>query len=139
MTQSPRTSHSAATQTANHAGGSAKPQDADALVTTLRYIGPAMAQSLARADIHLADDLRQIGADEAYTRMMAAGTRPHFIGYYALVMALQGRPWRDCKGAEKAALRQRFDALPRGAAVAPDGLPDALSRFLNQIGVTAAD
>ena len=26
-------------------------------------------------------------------------------------MALQGRPWNDCKGAEKAALRQQFDAL----------------------------
>ena len=26
-------------------------------------------------------------------------------------MALQGRPWNDCRGAEKAALRARFDAL----------------------------
>jgi hypothetical protein len=26
-------------------------------------------------------------------------------------MALQGRPWNGCKGAEKAALRQVFDAL----------------------------
>ncbi|MCY4180691.1 MAG: competence protein TfoX, partial [Litoreibacter sp.] len=25
--------------------------------------------------------------------------------------ALQGRPWNDCKGAEKAALRETFDAL----------------------------
>ena len=31
--------------------------------------------------------------------------------YYVLHMALQGRPWNDCKGAEKAALRQQFDAL----------------------------
>ena len=26
-------------------------------------------------------------------------------------MSLQGRPWNDCQGAEKAALRSRFDAL----------------------------
>jgi DNA transformation protein len=26
-------------------------------------------------------------------------------------MGLQGRPWNDCRGDEKAALRQNFDAL----------------------------
>lgn len=26
-------------------------------------------------------------------------------------MGLQGRPWNDCKGDEKKALRQRFDAI----------------------------
>jgi hypothetical protein len=29
-------------------------------------------------------------------------------------MALQGRPWNDCKGAEKAALRDSFDRLVAG-------------------------
>jgi len=33
------------------------------------------------------------------------------IGYYVLVMALQGRPWNDCRGEEKAALRVTFDAI----------------------------
>ena len=28
-----------------------------------------------------------------------------------LHMALQGRPWNDCKGDEKAALRLRFDEI----------------------------
>ena len=27
------------------------------------------------------------------------------------MMALQGRPWNDCKGKEKVALRVRFDAI----------------------------
>jgi len=80
-------------------------------VTTIPNIGPAFARDLARADIHSAKDLRALGADTAYGRMIAAGVRPHFIGYYVLVMALQGRPWNDCKGAEKTALRVRFDAL----------------------------
>ena len=43
-----------------------------------------------------------------------AGSRPHFIGYYVLVMGLQGRPWNDCKGDEKKALRKRFDTLCAG-------------------------
>jgi len=30
-------------------------------------------------------------------------------------MGLQGRPWNDCKGPEKAALRGRFDALKANA------------------------
>jgi len=80
-------------------------------VTTIPNIGPAFARDLARADIHSAEELRDLGPDTAYGRMIAAGVRPHFIGYYVLVMALQGRPWNDCKGAEKAALRARFDAL----------------------------
>ncbi|MFT7593465.1 MAG: DNA transformation protein, partial [Paracoccaceae bacterium] len=55
--------------------------------------------------------LRALGADAAYGRMLETGMKPHFIGYYVLVMALQGRPWNDCKGPEKADLRLRFDAL----------------------------
>ena len=58
-----------------------------------------------------AEALRACGADEAYRRLLRSGARPHFIAYYVLHMALQGRPWNDCKGAEKAALRGDFDAL----------------------------
>jgi hypothetical protein len=43
--------------------------------------------------------------------LLCAGARPHFIAYYVLHMALQGPPWNDCKGTEKAALRQVFDAV----------------------------
>jgi hypothetical protein len=50
-------------------------------------------------------------ADAAYAKLLETGTQPHFIGYYVLVMGLQGRPWNDCKGAEKLALRARFDTL----------------------------
>ena len=54
---------------------------------------------------------RDLGADAAYARLLQTGQRPHFIGYYVLVMALQGRPWNDCRGDEKKALRKRFDAI----------------------------
>jgi DNA transformation protein and related proteins len=80
-------------------------------VSALPNLGPATEAELARVGITSAEDLRAIGADGAYARLLAAGTRPHFIAYYVLHMALQGRPWNDCKGAEKAALRTQFDAL----------------------------
>jgi DNA transformation protein len=106
---------------------------ADDPVTAIRNIGPALEQALARAGIHTATELREIGADAAYTRMLRTGLRPHFIGYYVLVMSLQGRPWNDCKGAEKDTLRVRFDALvaeARGLGHAPAGI----ERLLDEIG-----
>lgn len=80
-------------------------------ISSLPNLGPATEAECARAGIHSAEALRALGADAAYALLIAAGTRPHFIGYYVLHMALQGRPWNDCKGAEKAALRKSFDAL----------------------------
>ena len=83
----------------------------DSDLTTINTIGPATAKALIAAGIPDAATLRRIGAHDAYRALLAAGERPHFIGYYVLVMALQGRPWNDCRGAEKAALRERFDSL----------------------------
>jgi hypothetical protein len=80
-------------------------------VSSIRNLGPAYEQSLAAVGINSAEALRDIGPDAAYAKLLEAGQRPHFIGYYVLVMGLQGRPWNDCKGAEKAALRKSFDAL----------------------------
>jgi hypothetical protein len=80
-------------------------------VSSIRNLGPAYEASLARVGVHSADQLRELGPDAAYSMLLAGGDRPHFIGYYALAMALQGRPWNDCKGAEKAALRIRFDDI----------------------------
>lgn len=85
-----------------------------AAISSLRNLGPATEAAFLRAGIRTAEELRELGADAAYARLLEAGERPHFIGYYVLHMALQGRPWTDCKGAEKAALRARFDALKAG-------------------------
>jgi len=101
-------------------------------VSTIRNLGPAVEAACHRAGIHSAEELRALGADTAYARLLAAGSKPHFIGYYVLVMALQGRPWNDCKGAEKAALRARFDALK--AQTAADPLT-GIEAELNRIGV----
>nr|WP_231582069.1 TfoX/Sxy family protein [Puniceibacterium sp. IMCC21224] len=79
--------------------------------STIRNIGPAFEASLTRAGVDCAEMLRDIGAHEAYRRLLLNGSQPHFIPYYLLHMSLQGRPWNDCKGDEKAALRVQFDAL----------------------------
>ena len=70
-----------------------------------------MAEMFANADIHDVETLRALGTDAAYGRLLRHGKRPHFIPYYVIEMALQGRPWNDCKGTEKDALRLRFDAV----------------------------
>ncbi|UWR43577.1 TfoX/Sxy family protein [Phaeobacter inhibens] len=101
-------------------------------VSSIRNLGPAFEAACTKAGILSAEALRTLGADAAYTRLLEAGNRPHFIGYYVLVMALQGRPWNDCKGAEKAALRKRFDALKAGSF---DVGRSEFERALNEIGV----
>ena len=84
-------------------------------ITSIPNIGPASEAAFARAGIHSAGDLRELGADEAYRRLLNSGSDPHFIGYYVIVMGLQGRPWNDCRGDEKTALRLRFDAIKAGS------------------------
>jgi len=101
-------------------------------LTTIRNIGPAFAEGLIAVGITTAEDLREVGADEAYARLLQNGTKPHFIAFYVLHMALQGRPWNDCKGEEKKALRMKFDALK---AQKFDHHRSEIEEFLNQIGV----
>lgn len=104
-------------------------------LTTIRNIGPAFSKELIDAGISTAQELRDLGADKAYARLLENGTRPHFIGYYVLHMALQGRPWNDCKGDEKKALRVKFDALK---AEKFDTQRSDIEEFLNKIGVIPA-
>ena len=80
-------------------------------ISSIRNLGPATETYFAKAGITTAEQLYAMGADTAYRRWLDAGLPPHFIGYYVLVMALQGRPWNDCKGEEKKALRVKFDSL----------------------------
>lgn len=103
-----------------------------AALETIRNIGPAFGASLRAAGIMDAETLRAIGADDAYARLLENGARPHFISYYVLHMALQGRPWNDCKGTEKDALRAQFDALKTRYC---DTGQSELEKILNQIGV----
>jgi DNA transformation protein and related proteins len=101
-------------------------------ISSIRNLGPAMEAAFDRAGVRSAEELRALGADAAYARLLQAGERPHFIAYYVLHMALQGRPWNDCKGAEKAALRESFDALVAGGF---DRERAAVESFMREIGL----
>ena len=105
-------------------------------ISDIPNLGPASEEGFARVGIHSAEELIALGADEAYLRVMRAGIRPHFIGYYALVMGLQGRPWNDCRDAEKIALRARFDALKTEAGANDKGRL-RLEAALDEIGLVA--
>jgi len=101
-------------------------------ISSIRNLGPAMEAAFGAVGIDSAEDLRALGTDEAYARLLGAGHRPHFIANYVIEMGLQGRPWNDCKGAEKTALRARFDRLK--AAVRPNR-DHRLERILDEIGL----
>lgn len=101
-------------------------------ISTIRNLGPAMEAEFTRAGIPDAETLRELGAHEAYRKLLISGTKPHFIGYYVLHMALQGRPWNDCKGREKDDLRRTFDQLKSKTTAAP---LSGIEKTLNDIGV----
>lgn len=101
-------------------------------LTTIRNIGPAFEQALKAVGITTAEELHALGADAAYTKLLENGTKPHFIGYYVLHMALQGRKWNDCKGEEKKALRKTFDQIKSQSF---DQDLSEMERILDQIGV----
>ena len=89
------------------------PPETPTPVSSIRNLGPAYEKACSDAGIHSAQELHALGAHAAYRKLMNHGMRPHFIGYYALVMALQGRPWNDCKGAEKRHFALSLTALNR--------------------------
>ena len=91
----------------------------DAPVSSIRNLGAASDALYACAGLTSAAQVRTLGADASYLRLLAAGQRPHFIAYYALVLGLQGRLWTDLPAGEKAVLRRRFDALKAEAAALP--------------------
>ncbi len=103
-----------------------------AALTTIRNIGPAFEKAFIKVGITSAEQLHALGADAAYSKLLENGSKPHFIGYYVLHMALQGRPWNDCKGEEKKTLRKQFDKIKTQSF---DQDRSELEAFMNQIGV----
>ncbi|MFP7673228.1 TfoX/Sxy family protein [Marivita sp. S0852] len=104
-------------------------------VSAIRNLGPAMEAACAKIGIQTADQLRALGADETYKRLLISGLRPHFIGYYVLHMGLQGRPWNDCTADEKKALRVSFDRIKADIARRSDVAPSGIEQVLDEIGV----
>lgn len=112
-------------------------------LTSIPTIGPATEKLLLAAGITTGEMLRELGAHEAYRRVLLAGARPNFLWYFVLAMALQGRPWNDAVGNEKKALRKEFNDLVRetqklsgaaGAAMLTRGMTP-IDAQLDAIGV----
>ncbi|KIT16817.1 hypothetical protein jaqu_13120 [Jannaschia aquimarina] len=94
-----------------------------------------MESSFIKVGIPDAETLRDLGTDAAYERLLRDGLRPHFIPYYVIEMALQGRAWNDCRGQEKADLRIRFDRIKARVAEGRDIHRDAFEAMMDAIGV----
>lgn len=111
--------------------------DRPAPPSAIRNIGPKMEASFRTAGLDTADEIRGVGADNAYALLLASGHRAHFMAYVALVLGLMDRPWNDLGPEEKRALRARFDALKTAAPAARDGedLPPVLAAELRRLGL----
>ena len=104
-------------------------------MSSIPNLGPASDASFARAGITTAAQVRALGAEACYSKLIKSGTKPHFIGFYALAMGLQGRPWNDCIGDEKAALRVSFDKLKAEANATKEKGRSDFEAALDAIGV----
>ncbi|MCA3823781.1 MAG: TfoX/Sxy family protein, partial [Burkholderia sp.] len=73
-------------------------------ICDLRNLGPQSERQLAAAGIHSAEDLRRIGALEAYLALRRAGIGRSLNLLWALVGALEpwpeGRDWREVASSE---------------------------------------
>lgn len=108
-------------------------------VSSIRNLGPAVAAMFARVGVTTAEQLRELGADNGYRMVLKSGVRPHFIGYYALVMGLQGRPWNDCQGVEKHNLRKKFDQIVAQTIGANKKGRSDIEAALDKLGVRSPD
>ena len=108
-------------------------------VSSIRNLGLAVEAMFSRVGVTTAEQLRELGADEGYRLVLKNGVRPHFIGYYALVMGLQGRPWNDCQGAEKVKLRKKFDRLVADTLGAKKKGRSDIEAALDRLGVRSPD
>lgn len=75
-------------------------------IGNLLNLGPQSTAWLAAIGIHSEEDLRAIGAVEAYCLVRAQQPRASLNLLYALEGALQQRPWNSFTPEEKAALQE---------------------------------
>ncbi len=86
----------------------------DKPIATLRNLGPKSAMMLAEVGVCTLDELRELGAVRAYSRVKAL--RPKSVSLnllWALVAGLEDRDWRDLDKAEKDVLIAEVKAKRR--------------------------
>ena len=78
-------------------------------ISELRGLGPTSAKLLARIDIYDEEQLRAIGAIEAFARIrMTSEFRVSLNLLYALEGALTGQDWRKLSQEQKQSLRNQL-------------------------------
>jgi DNA transformation protein len=78
----------------------------------MQGIGPRCVQLLNAVDINSPDQLKIIGAIEAYLRIIEeTDFTPHIALLYALVGAIEDRHWLDIAKTDKARLRAELEGL----------------------------
>lgn len=74
--------------------------------SSLPNLGPAMDRYLSEIGVETAEDLRGLGAVEAYARLRMVLPRGlSILGLYAMQAALENRALQDLSAAERASLR----------------------------------
>jgi DNA transformation protein len=76
-------------------------------VSSIPNLGPASEAAFAAAGITTAEEIRAMGPDDAYRRLLDSGSRPHFIGYYVLVMGSAGPPLERLQGRREEGAAQK--------------------------------
>lgn len=81
-------------------------------LTDMQGIGPKCDSLLRQVGICSPDDLRQLGAMEAYCRIIEeTDFTPHIALLYALVGAVEDRSWQEVAHTDKARLRAELEGL----------------------------
>ena len=70
----------------------------------MRGLGEKSAAYLGQIGIHTPDELRKVGAINAYIRMQQASLKPGLNFLYALVGAIEDRSWQEVAKQEKGRL-----------------------------------
>jgi len=79
----------------------------------MRNLGAASALMLAEIDVHNEDDLRQMGAVVAYTRVkFQMPGRASILMLYAMEAALRDCDWRSLDTVTKAKLKSQISTIP---------------------------
>lgn len=93
-------------------------------VTQLRNIGPKSAAWLRQVGLRSPDDLRGVGAVDAFMRIRRAGFRPSLNLLYALEGALADCHWQEIPESRRQELVQAVEAAS-ALLPAPRGRPAA--------------
>lgn len=81
-------------------------------LTDMQGIGPKCDSLLRQVGISSPDQLRQLGAMEAYCRIIEeTHFKPHIGLLFALVGAVENHSWQDVAQKDKARLRAELEGL----------------------------